>query len=155
MPVKYEMITPEVAFAVEYQGKVIPIFHTYEFDDMFRISAEWFTADIKEGVRDDQRKKDGLMGKLGFTEDNDRDAWFFNKHNIFEKMKYMPEFQDGNKKYSFEWDASFIIQTAINYGLIGFDDDYRFVDTTMIEDRIPSCTGSWVYPYHIREVSNG
>ena len=67
----------------------------------------------------------------------------------------MPEFQDGNKKYSFEWDASFIIQTAINYGLIGFDDDYRFVDTTMIEDRIPSCTGSWVYPYHIREVSNG
>ena len=27
MPLKVESLTPEVAFAVEYQGKVIPIFH--------------------------------------------------------------------------------------------------------------------------------
>ena len=70
-------------------------------------------------------------------------------------MKYMPEFQDERKEYSWEWDASLIVQTAINYGLIGFDDDYRFVNTMMIEDPIKSCTGGFVYPYEIKEVSNG
>tara|TARA_R100000005_G_C4969151_1_gene182771 strand:+ start:612 stop:1079 length:468 start_codon:yes stop_codon:yes gene_type:complete len=155
MPIKYEKLTPHVAFSVEYQGKIIPIFHAYDEDDMSRKLDEWFTADVNEGVRDHQTKKEGLLGEVGYTMEYNRDEWYFCTHKLFEKMKYMPEFQDERKQYSWEWDASLIVQTAINYGLIGFDDDYRFVNTMMIEDPIKSCTGGFVYPYEIKEVSNG
>ena len=74
-------------------------------------------------------------------------------------MKSFPEFDDSNKpfqrKYAFEWDDKHIVQTAINYGLIGFDEDYRFVDATSIEGPVMSCTGGLIEPYEVKAVSNG
>ena len=49
------------------------------------------------------------------------------------------------------------MQVAIDNALIGFDEDFRFVDTTMIEESIESCTGGSIhpYPYEIKKVSDG
>ena len=157
MPLKIESLTPEVAFAVEYQGKIIPIFHYYD-DDLYHRKVEaWYTADKDEGVRAHQSRQSGVLGDYGYTEHYQRDDWYFCTDNLFKKMSSLPEFQDPKKKNSFMWDDSFILQVAINYGLVGFDEDYKFVDTTMIEEPLKSCTGGLVYPYEIGawEASNG
>lgn len=155
MPLKIEKLTPHVAFAVTYQGKIIPIFHHYE-DDMFhKVIEGWYTADKNEGIRDYQSKQRGIMGDQGFTLEVERDDWYFSTHRIFEKVKFLPEFQDEDKRHAFQWDDSFILQVAIDYGLVGFDDDYRWVDTTLIEEPMGSCTGGVIYPYEVKEVSNG
>ena len=155
MPLKVESLTPEVAFAVEYQGKVIPIFHFYQDDRYDRKVEAWYTADKDEGVRIHQSRKPDLLGDFGYTKEWERDDWYFCTDTLFKSMASLPEFQDPNKKHSFQWEDSFILQTAINYGLIGFDEDYRFIDTTKIEEPIKSFTGGVIHPYEIKEVSNG
>lgn len=157
MPLKVESLTPEVAFAVEYQGKIIPIFHFYQDDRYDRKVDGWYTADKDEGVRSNQSRQSGLRGDFGYTEHYQRDNWYFCTDTLFHKMRSLPEFQDPQKKHSFMWEASFILQTAINYGLVGFDEDYQYIDTTMIEEPIKSCFGGLIYPYEATawEASNG
>tara|TARA_R110002020_G_scaffold35531_3_gene107215 strand:+ start:3605 stop:4078 length:474 start_codon:yes stop_codon:yes gene_type:complete len=157
MPLKVESLTPEVAFAVEYQGKIIPIFHYYQ-DDLYHQPVEsWYTADKDEGVRTHQSRQPGVLGDYGYTNHDDRDDWYFCTDTLFKKMRSLPEFQDPNKNHSFQWEDSFILQTAINYGLVGFNEDYQYVDTTMIEEPIKSFTGGVIHPYDQpkQEVLNG
>ena len=158
MPLKIEKLTPHVAFAVTYEGKIIPIFYYYEDDNADNIIDGWYTADIKEGVRDFQPEKHchccyGLLGEHGYTAGEERQDWYFSTHALFKDMRSLPEFQDEQKKHSFQWEPSFILQTAINNGLIGFDEDYRVVETMMIEEPVKSFTGQVIYPYDMKEGS--
>tara|TARA_R100001230_G_C5669331_1_gene174221 strand:- start:250 stop:717 length:468 start_codon:yes stop_codon:yes gene_type:complete len=155
MPLKIEKIIPHVAFAVEYQRKIIPMFFCYDQDLAHRVYDGWYTADKNEGVRDGQTKKPSVLGHYGYTDDDERDAWYFCTHLLFNKMKGLPEFADELRPHAFQWDDNFIVQTAINNGLLGFDEDNRPVDTTQLEIPIRSCTGGTVYPYDLKEVSNG
>ena len=155
MPLKIEKIIPHVAFAVEYQRKIIPMFFCYDQDLAHRVYDGWYTADKNEGVRDGQTKKPSVLGDYGYTDDDERDAWYFCTHLLFNKMKGLPEFADELRPHAFQWDDNFIVQTAINNGLLGFDEDNRPVDTTQLEIPIRSCTGGTVYPYDLKEGSNG
>jgi len=155
MPLKIEKITPHVAFAVEYQGKIIPMFFCYDKDLAHRVFDGWYTADKNEGVRNGQAKKPSVLGDYGYTDDDERDAWYFCTHLLFNKMKGLPEFADELRPYAFQWDDEFIVQTAIDNGLLGFDEDNRPVDTTQLDNPIPSCTGGTVYPYQLEWLING
>ena len=160
MPLKVQSLAPEVAFDVKYQGKIIPIFHFYQDDRHDRKVEAWYTADKDEGVRSHQSRQSGLRGDFGYTETYQRDNWYFCTDTLFNMMRSLPEFndlQDPNYKYSYQYEDSFILQTAIDHGLVGFDEEYRFIDTTMIEEPIKSCFGGWVYPYEATawEASNG
>ena len=162
MPLVIYKVPPDVAFMVEYQGENVAIYHTY-IDDIERTPADGvYTADENEGVRTDRQKwADGVQGDYGFTrgDDDDRNEFWFYTHNLFEMMKAFPEFQDEwkpfKRKHSFEWEDKYIVQTAIHYGLVGFDEDFRFVDATRIEEPVKSCTGGLVHPYEVKAVSNG
>ena len=112
-------------------------------------------ADEQEGVRDDQRLCEGIKGTYGFTSVDQRNDFFFDTYNLFDMMRSLPEFQQPTKRCSSDWDDKFIIQTAINHGLIGFDEDFRFVSTVDIEFSIKSCTGGFIQPYELKVVSNG
>tara|TARA_R100001594_G_C4023955_1_gene259752 strand:+ start:900 stop:1382 length:483 start_codon:yes stop_codon:yes gene_type:complete len=157
MPLVIYKVPPDVAFMVQYQGEKVAIYHTY-IDDIQRTTADSvYTADEKEGVRTDHQKlADGIVGAYGFTrgDDDDRNEFWFTTHNLFKMMKALPEFQDECKpfkrRYSFEWEDKYIVQTAIDYGLVGFDEDFRFVDTTMIEEPVKSCTGGLIQPYDVK-----
>lgn len=163
MPLVIYKVPPEIAFTVQYQGEKVAIYHTYIDDIQSTPAQSVYTADKNEGVRTDRQKwADGVQGDYGFTRgnDDDRNEFWFYTHNLFQMMRSLPEFndlQDPNYKYSYEYEDSFILQTAINHGLVGFDEDYRFIDTTKIEEPIESCTGGSIYPYpyEIKEVSNG
>lgn len=155
MPLEITQVPPSPAFSVEYQGETLWIYHTYEDDIESRRVEQVYTADEKEGVRDGQRRCGGIQGQYGFTVYEHRDEYFFDTHKLLMEMASLPEFDNPTKRYSSDWQDKFIVQTAINYGLIGFDEDYRFVDTTMIEEPIKSLTGGLIQPIAVKAVSNG
>tara|TARA_R100001129_G_scaffold180005_1_gene157524 strand:+ start:425 stop:901 length:477 start_codon:yes stop_codon:yes gene_type:complete len=158
MPLAITKILPDPAFSVQYQGETITIYHAYEDDIVGLECSNVYTADEAEGVREGQRLAGGLMGsKFGYTEDEDRNDFFFDTHMLYRTMtaNFVSEFQHPKKKYASDWDDKFIVQTAINYGLIGFDEDFRFVETQRISHSIKSCTGGEIRPYEVKVVSHG
>ena len=158
MPLAITKILPDPAFSVQYQGERIQLYHAYEDDMVGKQCENVYTADEAEGVREGQRLTGGFMGsKFGYTEDEDRNDFFFDTYNLYKTMtaNFVPEFQHPTRTWAGDWDDKFIVQTAINYGLIGFDEDFRFVDTMTIEEPVKSCTGGLVQPYEVRVVSHG
>ncbi len=159
MPLQIKRVPPSPAFSVEYQGERIWMYHAYDNENESNRVDQVYTADEEEGVRDGQRLCEGIKGEYGFTWDDERADYFFDTHNLFKMMSSFPEFNDLNKpfqrKHSFEWNDKYIVQAAINNGLIGFDEDLRFVDATRIEEPVQSCTGGLIQPYEVKAVSNG
>lgn len=164
MPLAITRVPPEIAFDVIYQGISLHIYHAYEEDIQKNKIHGVYTADKNEGVRVGQREVPGVIGEHGFTQDEDRNDFFFNTFALFKLMKDFPEFKNKagvhgstDSTYHFQWLESYIVQVAIDNALIGFDEDFRFVDTTMIEESIESCTGGSIhpYPYEIKKVSDG
>ena len=127
MPLAIQSVSPDTAFTVQYNGKPLTIYHAYEDDILSRKVDGVYTADEMEGVRKGQRYSEGMQGDYGFTSDDDRYEFFFNTHLLFEIVKSFPEFQHPTKKYQFQWNDSFIVQVAINYKLIDFDDEGRMI----------------------------
>ena len=113
-----------------------------------------FTADIKEGVRKGQQLLGDVRGAFGFTSGNgDRNDYWFSSNDLFELVKHLPEFKNkagvlhsNPTTYEFQWLKSYIVQVAIDHELIGFDDDFRFIDATSIDQPIKSCTGGMIMP---------
>ena len=158
MPLAIRKVPPDAAFSVQYQGQTITIYHAYEDDMVGKQCSHVYTADEAEGVRDGQRLSSGRMGsKYGYTEDEDRNDFFFDTAELYDTMKLLcvSELNHANREYACEWDDKFIVQAALDHGLIGFDDDFRFVDAQRISNAIKSCTGGLIQPYEIKAVSNG
>jgi|TARA_R100001163_G_scaffold60609_1_gene50037 hypothetical protein len=155
MPLEIKRVPPSPAFSVEYQGERIWIYHTY-LDEIESMRLDHvYTADEEEGVRNGHRRHEGIKGEYGFTVDEHRNDYFFDTSDLYKMMSSLPEFYHPTKKFGFEWPDKFIVQIAIEYGLIGFDEDFRFVDATMIEFPIKSCTGGLIVPVEVKAVSNG
>ncbi len=158
MPLIIKKVPPKVAFVVTYQGVEMDIFHAYDEDLEHELVEGAYTADVEEGCRPkgDQFLADGVQGQFGFTEDGDgRDSYFFHIYRIFERVKDLDEFKHPTKRFLFEFEHSFIVQTALDHGLIGFDSDYRFVNTMTLDKPIDSCVGGVIMPYNKKEASNG
>ena len=119
MPIRTEVLPPEIAFTVDYDGGTIPIYHCYEDDDFDKRCEYVYTADIKEGIRN------------GNTDVSLRNDYWIDIRLVYDLVEHLlSSIEKARTELSLYWTPKahrLVLDIAIQNGLVSFDDDGRFI----------------------------